>query len=344
MGRRLVALAFKVAVTVALVATLATLLDLDKLVIALQSADRGPIMVALIILLLRYPFMGWRWRLILEYQGYALSTLYLTKVTLASVFFSLLLPSGSGGDIVRGIYLARQKIELRDTVTSIVCDRFVGFLTLLAIAIPSAGMLAFWYPPYRALALAIFATACCFAIGLVVVNQISKGFTVARSDSGLLRKMVDPIGVGLREIMAMTRDPSLLLKVVLLTILLQAIGIYSVYLLGLAVQANLGLVFYAGARARGMARDDGAHFRRWSRGARGCFHRALQPGWHGQRTGDGAVFARARFDGGAKFTRGYRFLAGPRNIFRAIGQIQDGVERLARSVADHSTKSRIDFQ
>ena len=149
MNNNLFTLFFKVAITVALVTTLIALLDIDKLVITLQTADRGPIIIAFFILLLRYPFMGWRWRLILEYQGYSFSTRFLTVVTFVSVFFSLFLPAGSGSDIVRGIYLARQNIELRDTITSIICDSFVGFFTLLAIATPSTVILAVLYPSYR---------------------------------------------------------------------------------------------------------------------------------------------------------------------------------------------------
>ena len=235
---------FRILVTLLLFTLLLRLVDFDQLVQVLETADLGLILGSFVILLLRLPFMGWRWHLILNHQGYQLSTAYLTKVTVVSVFFSLFLPTGSGGDIVRGIYLARGNIEPRATVTSIVFERFVGLFTLLAIAAPSAGILAFWYPKYRGFALTIFALVGCTALGLLVLNRLSGWLTPLGTGGRPLGRFIDNIRLGLQEMIELARQCTLITQVVVLTLLFQAVGIYSVYLLGLSLQADLDLVFY----------------------------------------------------------------------------------------------------
>lgn len=66
------------------------------------------------------------------------STLY---VTFMGLFFSLFLPSAIGGDIVKGVYLAKHAKSKADVFSCIVIDRFSGFCVVVGLALLSSALL-----------------------------------------------------------------------------------------------------------------------------------------------------------------------------------------------------------
>jgi uncharacterized protein (TIRG00374 family) len=76
-----------------------------------------------------------KWRLLLDLQGIHFSFGYLLKIYLIGYYFSNLLPSAVGGDVVRSYYTgARSGCQTR-TAVAVFLERFTGILFLLGLVI-----------------------------------------------------------------------------------------------------------------------------------------------------------------------------------------------------------------
>ena len=133
--------ALKTLVTIVFVIILVGLLDVDKLAENTKNIDAKFLYVSFAVLLLRFPLWGYRWHLILANQGNLISPKLLTRITLSSFFFVLMLPSGAGSDIARAHYLSKTQITLKDNIGSVIGDRLIGIFCLLLIVIPAGGIL-----------------------------------------------------------------------------------------------------------------------------------------------------------------------------------------------------------
>ncbi|MCM8788772.1 MAG: flippase-like domain-containing protein [Candidatus Omnitrophica bacterium] len=82
-------------------------------------------------------WMALRWYFILdEFKG-KISFLNIWKLSLIGLYFNVLLPTGTGGDAVKILYITRNHEEKLKLGTSVIFDRFVGSSTIMAMAIIS---------------------------------------------------------------------------------------------------------------------------------------------------------------------------------------------------------------
>jgi len=77
----------------------------------------------------------WKWQFILRRTWPAVRYLYLIRVYLIGYFFSNLLPSVVGGDVVRAAYVGRRSGDLAGSAVSVFVERFTGVLVLLFLAV-----------------------------------------------------------------------------------------------------------------------------------------------------------------------------------------------------------------
>ncbi len=82
---------------------------------------------------------GLRWQILLRVQGIHISWSRLYGLLMVGLFFSLFIPGGTGGDIVKGYYLLKEAPMGRKTAAamSVVMDRLLGLvgITLLTVGI-----------------------------------------------------------------------------------------------------------------------------------------------------------------------------------------------------------------
>ena len=79
--------------------------------------------------------IAFRWYLILYDFKEKWSFFEIWKLSLIGLYFNILLPTGSGGDAVKIIYLTRNQQERLKLGTSVVFDRFIGSSTIVFMAI-----------------------------------------------------------------------------------------------------------------------------------------------------------------------------------------------------------------
>jgi uncharacterized membrane protein YbhN (UPF0104 family) len=123
---------------------------------------------------------GIRWQLLLRVQGVHISWSRLYGLMMVGLFFSLFIPGGTGGDIVKGYYLIKEAPVGRKTSAafSIVMDRLLG---LVGIAI-LAGTVTAWRWQWLT---SNPVTASCVFTGLAVLGVCLFGMLVAGVISGL---------------------------------------------------------------------------------------------------------------------------------------------------------------
>lgn len=133
--KRTLLLGAKIAVSLALLAYLFTTTDLRALMARVRTGDTLLLALAVALYAAMLSLSTWRWRLLLNAQGFPVSLRRLTSSYLVATFFNNFLPSNIGGDVIR----VRDSSRLTGTTTTIslaviAIDRILGFGALYVLA------------------------------------------------------------------------------------------------------------------------------------------------------------------------------------------------------------------
>src|SRR5688572_9668215 len=142
-------LAIKLAVSTALLVYLLSIADLGALVMRVRSGDMLFLAAAVVLYLAMLGMSTWRWRLLLNAQGFPVSLRYLSSSYLVASFFNNFLPSNIGGDIVRVRDGSRLTGSTTTSLAVVAIDRIVGLGALYFLALAAY---AFGGPTVRHLA------------------------------------------------------------------------------------------------------------------------------------------------------------------------------------------------
>jgi uncharacterized membrane protein YbhN (UPF0104 family) len=81
------------------------------------------------------PLMALRWRLLLSAKGIDAPLAWLTRTYFVALFAGQFLPAAIGGDAVRAVELGRRTEDAPEAVASVLIDRLVGVVSLVALAL-----------------------------------------------------------------------------------------------------------------------------------------------------------------------------------------------------------------
>ncbi len=102
--------------------------------------------LALGLYLLGVGLRAWRWQGLLQALGQQVRLARLTELYFVGTFFNNMLPTGIGGDVIRGYELAKDGTGAAASASSILVDRATGLITLMATALVTLGV-ALWLRP-----------------------------------------------------------------------------------------------------------------------------------------------------------------------------------------------------
>ena len=105
---------------------------------ALQATFRDPVVAAsaFAVLLLGYGLSAVRWYFLLHAMGIAVRFRPCAEIFAMGTFTNTFLPGGTGGDVVRAVYIARHLHQDRTGgVISVLADRAMGLLSVIAVAV-----------------------------------------------------------------------------------------------------------------------------------------------------------------------------------------------------------------
>jgi len=94
-------------------------------------------------------FAALRWNVLLRIQGINLSSIRLGMLLMIGIFFSMFLPGGTGGDVVKIFYLLKETPDKKaPALLAVLIDRVVGLLALMVITIIMMGLRYRWLSAY----------------------------------------------------------------------------------------------------------------------------------------------------------------------------------------------------
>jgi uncharacterized protein (TIRG00374 family) len=134
---------FRLIVTAAILALLATTIDMTAAARAVAAVDRGYLAAVLALVAIDRTVMILRWVLLLRASGVRVSAAHAANIFLVSSFVGSFLPAGVGGDAARAWGLTRVTSEGSEALASVVVDRLLGILSLVTMGV--VGLLV-WTP------------------------------------------------------------------------------------------------------------------------------------------------------------------------------------------------------
>jgi uncharacterized protein (TIRG00374 family) len=136
----------RLAITAAILAYLATRIDMAAAARATAAISRPHLVLVLALVALDRAVMVLRWILLLRASGNQISTGGATRLFLVSSFVGSFLPAGIGADAARAYGLAREKTSASEALASVAVDRLLGIVSLVLMAV--IGVIA-WTPEER---------------------------------------------------------------------------------------------------------------------------------------------------------------------------------------------------
>jgi uncharacterized membrane protein YbhN (UPF0104 family) len=133
-ARGYVLLAFKVSVSLALLALLFSRIDVAQLWASARRASLPWLAAALALYALNVTASAWRWHVLLEAQRVRVPARRLFGSFLIASFFNNFLPSNIGGDVIRIGDTARAAGSKTLATTVVLMDRGLGLLALVLVA------------------------------------------------------------------------------------------------------------------------------------------------------------------------------------------------------------------
>jgi glycosyltransferase 2 family protein len=218
-------------------------IDISLFSEVLRNANLSIFLVCFFFYIFLYIPLAYRWKLLLIVIGIKVPIIRLFKTYLIGTFFNRFLPTTIGGDLARGFDLYRSTQMGREITVSIFIERFLGFTSLMIIAVSA---LCISYTSLRDLHLAwlVLGVAIVYFFVLLVLflptitinyDQILKKLTLYR--------IGDKLNVIPRAITLYRTSPSVLIKTILLSLILQSLTIFIYYILSNALHLSIPLMY-----------------------------------------------------------------------------------------------------
>ncbi|MGB9632431.1 MAG: lysylphosphatidylglycerol synthase transmembrane domain-containing protein [Chloroflexaceae bacterium] len=200
--------------------------------------------LAVVLNLVSFALLIWRWLVLLIGVGVRQSFLQLTRVTLVSTFFSMFLPSSIGGDVVKMILLAPDTNQREAAISSVVIDRVVGMAVTILV-----GILAVLFLPVvwgdRAIIGTLAAATLIFGLGIVALFSRTLFRWVTHLAPGFLwRRFGEQILKVHQSLLGFRRQPGILFAASAISVLRQVLICVSVFCAGRAFGITAGPLAY----------------------------------------------------------------------------------------------------
>jgi len=123
----------KIAISAGLIFILLTQLDTRAIAANLAAAHRGWALITFLLFAFSIILRAARWKVLLDSLGVFVPLRLLSRWYYIGAFFNTLLPTGFGGDVVRMMHLTQYSRQAPSAVGTVIVDRFLGILVLLAL-------------------------------------------------------------------------------------------------------------------------------------------------------------------------------------------------------------------
>lgn len=145
----------KIAISAVLLIILLTQIDGRALLQVLQDARWAGVWAALALFIAGIFIRACRWHILLHDLDVLIPLRTLSALYFVGAFFNTVLPTGFGGDVVKAAEVATTSGQAGAAVGSVVVDRFLGIVVLLAMGVATLLLASTWVDPRLKWAMAI---------------------------------------------------------------------------------------------------------------------------------------------------------------------------------------------
>lgn len=233
-------------ITVAVVAILIPLIEWKQAYEMLISIDLSYYSLLLAILMLSRWLMAYKWVILLKIKGIHISNMLSFKLYLIGGFWGEFLPTGFGVDLYRIHALTSRGESLKDSTSSIVVERILGFFSsttfsFLAIVFVAFvfdnSLLKYLYPIFLALVIPILISL--LLIRFPVTFHISRLFNKYQ-DTVVIKKVKSLYG----SIMHFKSSPKQLWKFYFLSFIEQGFAPVYTFVAALALGFDVSFIYF----------------------------------------------------------------------------------------------------
>ena len=208
---------------------------------AIKNADKILLTLAIIINIPLTIAISYRLKMLLGGQKIKLSMNNAVYLTFIGYFFNSFLPTAIGGDIVKAHYTSKKTNNKAASYAAVLADRIFGFVSTVFIAI--IGLFYIWKDFHKRFISIVEAlvnkntewvivATLIFLIGAILLLKKSK---ILAKVKGSFLKLYFAIKLYLN-------NPYLMIKVFVLSLLLQGLSILSIYFFVLSLHGKISLV------------------------------------------------------------------------------------------------------
>ena len=201
------------------------------------------IISGILFILLGLLLLGLRLFIILRFKGFSVSYQKVLGITFAGSFLGIVLPGLVGGDAMKAVYLCSNVSERRmDALTSVVIDRFLGLYSLLLLGTLALffGWLVDFIPFDSGLFLVAPIIVLLVGTGLCLFSwDVFFNARIVQSIFSILPKIIKNFLVSLREYLTF---PSLIIKVIILSMFNHAFVLFSYIIAALLFNDNIPIL------------------------------------------------------------------------------------------------------
>lgn len=248
----------KTCVTLALLYVILRAIHPREIIARILEASTGWLVAAFLLSLVSPVLTAMKWHLLLRRAGVRAGVLPLLSITLTTGFIGTFLPSNLGVDALRMYALHRKKINVAANASSLLCDRLMGVMALVAFAL--AAFLPAWHTLadrsvliqvaglslFIITAIVAFLNHACFEWGKALmdraVNRLfpaDSRFKMFRSINHLNMRTVRVLSEIHTTLHRQLSHPRTMVPVGLLTLLVQFLRIVQIHWLFLAIGTHI---------------------------------------------------------------------------------------------------------
>jgi glycosyltransferase 2 family protein len=230
----------RLAITAAILAYLATRIDMAAATQAMAAIDLQHLFLVLVMVAIDRAVMILRWVLLLRASGIDITTADAARLFLISSFVGSFLPAGIGADAARAYGLARESTTGSEALASVAVDRLLGIASLVLMAI--IGVIA-WTPEEPGdwripTAIAVALLAC---VAVFWANELLRLIIPAHRHDGFLTRQL----LRLTDAVGRYRNRrGVLVHVLVWSLVVQVLRICQAYILAVGLGMTVPFTYF----------------------------------------------------------------------------------------------------
>jgi glycosyltransferase 2 family protein len=210
----------------------------------IKSANKLFLFLSFFVLFLNYCLCLLRWRMLLDAADIHLPLKRVIISFSGGIFFNLFLPSTIGGDVMRSADLAAHTKKTSEVIATVFVDRLSGYTGLVILTLLSV-LFGWKYLQHASVFFSvIIITAILAAVLLALFNKfvyVKINKFLSAPGAGKIKEAIKNLH---HEIHIFRRQKKMIFYNLLLSLLVQATGPLSFYLIALALGLNIKAIYF----------------------------------------------------------------------------------------------------